>query len=159
MADESEMTREGYERLQAELERLETVARTEIADAILEAREHGDLSENAEYHAAKEEQAHLETRIAKLRDQLAGVRVVDAGQVAADTVGIGSHVTVRYLDEQDEATFQIVGSAEASPGEGRLSTESPFGRALLGRAPGDEVTVQAPGGAVRVAVVAIEARG
>src|SRR3954454_19020995 len=85
--DENELTREGYERLQAELEQLETVARRDIADAILEARGHGDLSENAEYHAAKDEQAHLETRIAKLRNQLLAARVVEATDIASDRGG------------------------------------------------------------------------
>ena len=157
MADGEEMTREGYERLAAELEHLETVARVEMADAILAAREHGDLSENAEYHAAKEEQAHLETRIARLRHQLTAVRVVDAADVSADRVGVGSRVSIRYEDGET-ADYQLVGSAEASPADGRLSVESPFGKALLGRTAGDAVTVETPGGRMRLTVVAVGAR-
>jgi transcription elongation factor GreA len=152
---ETELTREGYERLVAELERLETDARREIADAILEARGHGDLSENAEYHAAKDEQAHLETRIAKLRNQISSARVIDASDVRSDRAGVGSHVTVRHAGDPEDTTYQLVGSAEASPADGRLSVESPIGRALLGAAPGDEVSVQTPGGAMQVVVVAI----
>jgi transcription elongation factor GreA len=152
-----EMTREGYERLVAELDRLETVARVEIADAILEAREHGDLSENAEYHAAKEEQAHLETRIARLRSQLTAVRVVDDGDISSDRAGVGSRVSIRYEDGET-ADYQLVGSAEASPADGRLSIDSPFGKALLGRSAGEAVTVQAPGGTLRLTVVSVGAR-
>src|SRR4051812_9639907 len=152
---ESELTREGYERLQAELERLETDARREIADAILEARGHGDLSENAEYHAAKEEQAHLETRIAKLRNQLLSARVIETADVASDRAGVGSHVTVRHEGDAEDASYQLVGSAEASPADGRLSVESPIGRALLGTTPGDEVSVQTPGGTMQLRVVSI----
>jgi transcription elongation factor GreA len=149
---------EGRAEAEAELRERTEVRRPAIVAAIKAAREEGDLSENAEYHAAKDEQAHLETRIAKLRNQLVAARVVDAAQVTKDRVGVGSHVTVQYLDEDETATFQVVGSAEASPGEGRLSTESPFGKALLGRSAGDEVAVQTPGGEMRLAVVSIEAR-
>src|SRR4051794_21244610 len=155
---ERELTREGYERLQAELEHLETDARREIADAILEARGHGDLSENAEYHAAKDEQAHLETRIAKLRNQLLAARVVEATDIASDRAGVGSHVTIRHAGDDEDTTYQLVGSAEASPADGRLSVESPIGRALLGSSPGDEIAVQTPGGTMQVAVVSIGQR-
>src|SRR3954466_6554463 len=156
MAADNEITREGYERLNAELQHLETVARREIADAILEARGHGDLSENAEYHAAKDEQAHLEARIARLREHLLAVRVVDAGSVSKDRIGVGSRVPIRY-DDGDTESYQVVGTAEASPEHGRFSSESPIGRALLGATAGQTVTVQAPGGAMKVTVVSIDA--
>jgi transcription elongation factor GreA len=151
---ERELTREGYERLQAELHRLETEARRDIADAILEAREHGDLSENAEYHAAKEEQGHLEGRIAKLRAQLNAATVVDA-PANTGVAAIGSQITIRYVPDDETESYQLVGSAEADATAGRLSVESPFGRALLGAKPGDQVTVQTPGGQMTVAVVSV----
>src|SRR3954463_105866 len=124
MSGTNELTREGYERLQAELDRLETVGRAEIAEAILEARQHGDLSENAEYHAAKEEQAHLETRIARLRSQLHSAKVVDAPAAGSGVARVGSQVTIRYLPGHETETYQLVGSAEADASAGRLSVES-----------------------------------
>ena len=130
-----------------------------IADTILEARQHGDLSENAEYHAAKEAQAHLETRISKLRAQITTARIVEAGDVDAERAGVGSHVEVRYVDDEESATYQLVGAAEASFVDGRLSADSPIGRALLGAREGDEVIAQTPGGDVRIAVVRIAAAG
>jgi transcription elongation factor GreA len=151
---ERELTREGYERLAAELHHLETEARRDIADAILEAREHGDLSENAEYHAAKEEQGHLETRIARLRAQLNAARIVEA-PVGTAVASVGSHITIRYVPGDETERYQLVGSAEADATAGRLSVESPFGRALLGAKPGDQVTVQTPGGAMTVAVESV----
>src|SRR3954463_4104920 len=157
MSGTNELTREGYERLQAELDRLETVGRAEIAEAILEAREHGDLSENAEYHAAKEEQAHLETRIARLRSQLHSATGVDAPAGGGNVVAVGCRVTIRYVPDEESESYQLVGSAEADAANGRLSVETPFGRALLGSHVGDEVDVQTPGGIMRLAVVAIDA--
>jgi transcription elongation factor GreA len=155
MADrQQELTREGFERLRAELERLETEARRDIADAILEAREHGDLSENAEYHAAKEEQGHLEARIARLRAHLNAATVVEA-PAATGVASIGSNVTIRYVPGDETESYQLVGSAEADATAGRLSVESPFGRALLGAKAGDQVTVQTPGGQMTVAVESV----
>ena len=148
------LTREGYDRLAAELQHLETTARRDIADAILEAREHGDLSENAEYHAAKEEQGHLETRIARLRSQLNAATVVDAPK-SSGVASIGSNVTIRYVPGDESERYQLVGSAEADAISGRLSVESPFGRALLGAKAGDQVTVQTPGGQMTVAVESV----
>jgi transcription elongation factor GreA len=151
---EHELTREGYDRLAAELHRLETEARRDIADAILEAREHGDLSENAEYHAAKEEQGHLEGRIAKLRSQLNAATVVDTPKHTG-IAAVGSHVTIRYVPGHETESYQLVGSAEADAIAGRLSVDSPFGRALLGKKAGEQVTVQTPGGAMTVAVESV----
>jgi transcription elongation factor GreA len=157
MSEGSELTQEGYDRLRAELERLETTERQAMADAILEARGHGDLSENAEYHAAKEEQGHLETRIARLRAELAGARVVAPPDAAGGAIGVGSQVRIRYVDDGETQTFQLVGSAESDAGAGRLSVESPFGRALIGRAVGDKVDVRTPGGEVQIEVVSVGA--
>jgi transcription elongation factor GreA len=151
---EHELTREGYDRLAAELNHLETVARRDIADAILEAREHGDLSENAEYHAAKEEQGHLETRIARLRSQLNAATIVDA-PASTEVASIGSDVTIRFVPGDETEKYKLVGSAEADAIAGRLSIESPFGRALLGKKAGEKVTVQTPGGQMTVAVESV----
>jgi transcription elongation factor GreA len=141
----NELTREGYERLEAELHRLETDARTEIADAILEARGHGDLSENAEYHAAKEDQAHLETRISRLAARLRNAVVTEA-RTNSDEVHFGA--TVHVVDEQTgrAQTFTLVGPTEADLKSGKLSAESPMAQALMGARQGDVVEVAAPSG-------------
>jgi transcription elongation factor GreA len=146
MTDGYAITQEGLDALRAELEQLETVARIEIAARIRTAREWGDLKENGEYHAAKEDQAHLETRIKRLQERLRGAKVVAAPEQDG-IVAFGSVVEVR--DEQSDrvATYTIVGAAEASAKDGRLSVESPVAVALLGAREGDAVTVETPGGA------------
>jgi transcription elongation factor GreA len=140
------ITAEGLEALKAELERLEGEGRRAIAQRILSAREHGDLKENAEYHAAKEDQAHLETRIAKLAERLRYARVVEAPAHDADRVHFGA--TVHVVDEKTgrAQTFTLVGPTEADVKTGRLSAESPMAQALLGAAVGDTVEVDAPSG-------------
>jgi transcription elongation factor GreA len=148
------MTAEGLKALQAELEELETVARTDIAQQIKTAREWGDLKENAEYHEAKRAQAHLETKILQLREQLANAKVVEAsggGEVAA----FGS--TVEVEDEQTgrRSTYTLVSARDAAPGEGRLSFESPVGVALRDKRAGDVAKVQTPRGPRRLKVVAV----
>ena len=147
------MTSEGLESLRAELEQLETTGREEIAAQIKTAREWGDLKENAEYHAAKEAQAHLETRILKLRERLVSAEVVEVQ--GGDEVGFGSSVEV-----EDEATgktslFTLVSSNEASPSDGRLSMDSPVAGALRGRRAGDVAVVQTPRGERRFKVVSV----
>jgi transcription elongation factor GreA len=139
------ITPEGLEALKAELARLEGDERRAVAARIRTARGHGDLSENAEYHAAKEDQAHLETRIAKLAERLRNARVVQA-QADADVVSFGA--TVHVVDEQTDraSTFTIVGPTEADVRSGRLSSESPMARALIGAAAGDVVEVDTPRG-------------
>jgi transcription elongation factor GreA len=143
------ITPEGLEALKAELERLEGVGRREIAQRISSAREHGDLKENAEYHAAKEDQSHLETRIARLAERLRNARVVEAPAADADTVHFGS--TVHVVDEESgrPSTFTLVGPTEADLKTGRLSAESPMAQALMGAGPGDVVEVATPRGARR----------
>jgi transcription elongation factor GreA len=148
------ITREGLEQLKSELEELEGEGRRTIAQRINVARAHGDLSENAEYHAAKEEQGHLEGRIAKLRAQLNAATVVDA-PATSGLAAVGSHITIRYVPGEETESYQLVGSAEADATAGRLSVESPFGRALLGAKAGDQVTVQTPGGQMTVAVESV----
>jgi transcription elongation factor GreA len=157
MADGYAITQEGLEALRAELEQLETVARTEIAARIRTAREWGDLKENGEYHAAKEDQAHLETRIKRLRERLRGAKVVGADATPEGVVGFGSTVEVRDEQSGRAATYTLVGAAEASAKDGRLSIESPVAVALLGARAGDAVTVATPGGARAFHVVRVGA--
>jgi len=147
MTDGYAISQSGLDALRAELEQLETIARAEIAARIRTAREWGDLKENAEYHAAKEDQAHLETRIKRLQDRLRGARVVDAAATPDGVVGFGSTVEVRDDASGRVATYTLVGAAEASASDGRLSIESPVARALMGAREGDAVTVQTPAGA------------
>jgi transcription elongation factor GreA len=136
------MTAQGLRALEDELAALEGEGRRDMAERIATAREWGDLKENAEYHAAKNDQAHLETKIARLRERIAAAVLVD-GSSGAEVVGFGS--TVRVRDEAGaEHSWQIVSSHEAAPGQGRLSVESPVAVALLGRAVGEHVTVTLP---------------
>ena len=139
------ITAQGLEALKEELHRLENDGRQQMARRISAAREHGDLKENAEYHAAKEDQAHLETRISRLAERLRNARVVET-PVDADVVHFGS--TVHVVDEQTgrPQTFTLVGPTEADLKSGRLSAESPMAQALMGAAPGDVVEVAAPSG-------------
>ena len=139
------ITAKGLEDLKAEIARLEGEERQRIAERILRAREHGDLSENAEYHAAKEDQAHLETRIQRLLARLRSARVVET-PAGGDAVAFGS--TVTFVDEGSgrEQTFTLVGTTEQDLKVGKLSSESPIGRALIGAKVGDIVAVETPGG-------------
>ncbi len=143
--DKMPMLAEGYERLQAEVRQLKTVERPQIIDAIEEARAHGDLSENAEYHAAKERQGQVEAQIADIEDRLSRAMVIDPATLSGDKVVFGATVTL--LDENDKKiVYQIVGQTEADAKVGRISYNSPLGRALIGRQVGDEVEVSAPSG-------------
>jgi transcription elongation factor GreA len=148
-------TAEGLATLNAELAELEGEGRREIADRIKTAREWGDLKENSEYHDAKNDQAHLETKIARLREKIAAAVVVEeAPAVPGGMVGLGSTVLVRD-QEGAEHTWRIVSSHDAAPAEGRLSAESPVAMALLGRAPGDQVSVSLPKGRRQLTVVTV----
>jgi transcription elongation factor GreA len=147
------LTPEGYKKLEEELEYLRTVKRQEVAQRLHEAlAEGGELIENAEYEAAKNEQAFVEGRIQELEYLLANARVV--AEAPAGEVSIGSKVRVRYEDGGEEA-YTVVGAAEASPREGLISNESPLGQALLGHKAGDEVTVKAPDGAFKVKILQV----
>jgi transcription elongation factor GreA len=148
------LTREGFEKLQEELEYLRTVKRQEIADRLHEAMEGGELIENAEYEAAKNEQAFVEGRIKELEILLANARVISETE-KAETVQIGSTVTVKE-DGAEPEVYTIVGAAEANPRAGRISNESPLGRALLNRKVGDKVQVDAPAGSFTVEILKIE---
>src|SRR5579863_2587741 len=139
------LTPEGLTSLQAELEHMSTVRRREVAARIKEAREFGDISENAEYDDAKNEQAMLEARIASLEEKLRSATVIDQSDLGTDLVRVGSVVHVKD-DAGKSNKYTIVGSAEASPAEMKLSNESPVGKALLGRKRGDEVVITTPRG-------------
>ena len=151
MHKEVALTAEGQARLEQELIHLETVRRQEIGERIKEAKEFGDISENSEYDDAKNEQAFVEGRIMELEDILSKAQII-ADHVPTDEVRIGAKVTIR-IDGGATETYQIVGSAEADPKAGRISNQSPIGRALLGKKIGDEISVTAPDGVEEVAVV------
>src|SRR3954447_7920249 len=139
------MLAEGYEKLQSDVRHLKTVERPQIIDAIEEARGHGDLSENAEYHAAKERQGQVEAQIADMEDRLSRAMVIDPKSLSGDKVVFGA--TVHLLDENDKPVkYQIVGQTEADAKVGRISYNSPLGRALIGRSVGEEVEVTVPSG-------------
>lgn len=143
--DKMPMLAEGYEKLQTEVRHLKTVERPAIIDAIEEARAHGDLSENAEYHAAKERQGQVEAQIADIDDRLSRAMVIDPKTLSGDKVVFGA--TVHLLDDNDKPiTYQIVGQTEADANKGRISYNSPIGRALIGRQVKDEVEVTVPSG-------------
>ena len=143
--DKMPMLAEGHQRLMADLQRLKTVERPQVVDDIEEARAHGDLSENAEYHAAKERQGHIEAQIMDIEDRLARAQVIDPTTLSGDRVVFGA--TVHLLDDDDKPVrYQIVGEVEADAKGGRISYNSPLGRALIGRSVGDEVEVVTPSG-------------
>ena len=157
MARETLITPEGLEKLKEELEYLENDKRREVADRIREAREFGDITENSEYDDAKNEQALLEHRIARLKEQLRAARVIDPKDIGTDVVSVGTRVRVKDVDHGDVDTYEIVGSAEADPANARLSNESPVGRALIGHKKGETVEVSVPAGAIRLKIMDIKA--
>jgi transcription elongation factor GreA len=158
MPREVVLTRAGFTKLQTEIEHMRTVRRREVAERIKVAREFGDISENAEYDHAKNEQAMLEARIAQLEDKLRKATVIDESQIDADVVSIGTRVRVKDQKSGQSVAYHIVGSAEADPSENKLSNESPVGNALLGHKRGDVVTVPVPRGPSRkLKVTKIEA--
>ena len=159
MSDRPPMTAAGAERLRGELDRLRNVERPRVIRAISAAREHGDLRENAEYHAAREEQSFLEGRIAEIESQLARAQIVDPARLAAGgRVVFGATVHLIDVETGEEHDYQIVGELEAEIAEGRLSVTSPFARALIGSREGDTVTVRAPGGEREYEIVRVEYR-
>ncbi|HLS88637.1 MAG TPA: transcription elongation factor GreA [Sphingobacteriaceae bacterium] len=153
--DEVLLTKEGLQKMEADLEHLKTVKRREVAERIKAARAQGDLLENSEYDDAKNEQAQLEARIVNLERLLRKARLVSDEEVDPDRVHIGSQVEVRDLDRDEVHTYTIVGSNEADPFEGRISYQSPVGKALFGRAVGDELDIQTPGGLLRYQILSI----
>ena len=139
-------TREGYEALKRELEQLKTVERPQNIKAIEVARAHGDLSENAEFHAAKERQAFIEGRVNELGYKINNAEIIDISKLSKDAVVFGSQMVLENLDTGETIKYQLVGPDESDIVAGRISVSSPLGRALIGKKPGDEITIQAPGG-------------
>lgn len=140
------ITKQGYETLKKELEKLKTIDRPENIKAIEVARAHGDLSENAEYHAAKERQSFLEGRIGELSYKIGNAKIIDPATVSKDLVRFASKVLLENLDSEEEIEYMIVGEDEADINQGKISVSSPLGKALIGKEPGEEAVVQAPGG-------------
>lgn len=149
------LTPEGLIKLEEELDISKTVRRKEIAARIKTALDFGDLSENSEYDQAKNEQAQLEERIAKLETMLRNAKLIDEDEITTDIVSIGSKVVVNDLEYDEEMEYVIVGSAEADPFEGKISNESPLGSALLGKKPGEQVEVKVPDGSIKYEVLTI----
>ncbi len=152
------MTAEGHAALDAELKRLKLVERPAVIAAISEARAHGDLSENAEYHAAKERQSFIEGRVAELEDKLARAQIIDTTRLSGSTVKFGAFVRVLDEDTEAEHTYRIVGEDEADVNEGKVSITSPLARALIGKEEGDVVEVAAPGGSRSLEILKVHWR-
>jgi transcription elongation factor GreA len=150
------MTAEGYAALDAELKRLKTEERPAVIAAISEARAHGDLSENAEYHAAKERQAFIETRLAEIEDKIARSQVIDVSKLSGKQVKFGATVNLVDEDTGDKAKYKIVGEDESDVKGGKISITSPIARALIGKEEGDVVEVMAPGGAKSYEIVKVK---
>ena len=149
------MSAEGYKNLEKELEYLVTVRRAEVAQKLKEARSFGDLSENAEYDEAKNEQAILESKIQEMEATIANAVVVDESELSNDEVGVGSFVTLRDLELEEDMTLQIVGSTEADPENNKISEDAPIGIAALKKKVGDIIEVEAPIGTIKMEILAI----
>lgn len=147
------ITREGYNRLRAELQRLEQQERPQVIQAIAEAREHGDISENAEFEAAKERQALVEGKINDLHNKLGQCEVVEVENDSNDRVIFGTTVDLEDLDSGEEVRYRLVGPYEADLARGTISVTSPIGRALIGKEPGDDVKVRTPGGTKNLEII------
>ena len=152
------MTADGFSRLQEELKRLKSVDRPAIIRQIAEARDHGDISENAEYHAARERQSFIEGRLMELEDKIARAEVIDVSKLSGKVVKFGATVTLADEETDEEASYQIVGEDEADISKGRLSVTSPLARALIGKSIGDSVEVATPRGARSYEVVKVRFR-
>ncbi len=152
------MTGEGYRSLDEELKRLKSVERPNVIAAISEARSHGDLSENAEYHAAKERQGWIEGRIAEIEDKISRAQVIDVSKLSGGQVKFGATVTVIDEDTDEKSRYQIVGEHEADVKQGRISVTSPIARSLIGKEKGDVVEVNTPGGVKAYEILKVEWR-
>jgi transcription elongation factor GreA len=157
MADASvPMTTKGHQRLLDELKRLKTVERPKNMHEIEEARGHGDLSENAEFHAAKERQSLLDVQIREIEDKLARAQIIDVSKLSGDKVVFGATVSLADSDTGDKVVYQIVGDHEAQPKNGKISISSPVARALIGKSEGDEVQVRTPTGVRTLEILSVE---
>ena len=152
------MTAEGYGRLETELKRLKTVERPDVIKSLSAAREHGDLAENAEYHAARERQSFIEGRVRELEDKLSRAEVIDVSKLSGKDVKFGATVTLADEETDEKKTYQLVGADEADVNNGRLSITSPVARALIGRGIGDSVHVNTPNGGRSYEVIKINYR-
>ncbi|WP_183254541.1 transcription elongation factor GreA [Brevundimonas basaltis] len=150
------MTAEGYRALDDQLKQLKSVERPSVIAAISEAREHGDLSENAEYHAAKERQGWIEGQIAEIEDKISRAQVIDVSKLDGDQVKFGATVTVVDEDTEEEGTYQIVGEHEADVKQGKISVASPIARAMISKEVGDVVEVNTPGGVKAYEILKVE---
>ena len=158
MVDKVPMTATGHAALEEELKKRQSVDRPRIIEHIAEARSHGDLSENAEYHAAKEEQSHNEGRIAELEDKLARADVIDITKLSGDTIKFGATVTLVDEDTEKKSVYQLVGEVEADAKKGKISITSPLARALIGKKKGASVEVNTPGGGKAYEITKVEWR-
>ena len=158
MADDRiPMTREGYDKLKGELDRLRNFEMLEVTKRVANAREMGDLSENAEYHAAREDQGILQARINDLSDRVARAIIIDPSNLPKDTVAFGSKVKVMDLDMDEEETFELVGPGQENPDKGRILSTSPIGKGLIGSKMGETVEIPVPRGTIRFKVLEISA--
>ncbi|MDR3333186.1 MAG: transcription elongation factor GreA [Synergistaceae bacterium] len=151
------MTRSGYEKLKNELSTLRTDRRLEVATKLEEARAFGDLSENAEYHAAKEEQEKLEGRISRLEYKLNKAKVIDFDDIDTSHANLGTTIVIQDLDKNASYTYMLVGTEESDPKENKISVSSPVGKAIIGKAVGDEISVRVPKGVRRLRIMEISA--
>ena len=156
MNEELLLTQEGYDNIVAEYDELVSVKRAEVAARIKEAISYGDISENAEYDSAKNEQAELEERIHQLEEMLRKARIVQEEDVKGDKVNIGLKVTVKDIDTGDKEVFSIVGATESDPFNGKISTESSVGKALIGKKKGETVAIEVPDGIINYKIMKIE---
>ncbi len=153
--ERKQISKEGLEKYIEELNYLKGEKRAEVAEKIKDAREQGDLSENAEYDAAKDEQREIEIRIEQIENIIKNAEVVDKSDLKRGTIGIGSHVKLFDMKENEEIEYDIVGATEANSLEGKISNESPLGSALLGKKKGDEVDIKLPRGSLKVQVLKV----
>lgn len=153
--DRIPMTRDGYDKLKAELDRLRNVEMVEVTKRVATAREMGDLSENAEYHAAREDQGILQARINDISDRLSRAVIIDPSNLPKDTVVFGSKVKVMDLDIDEEETFELVGPGQENPDKGRILSTSPIGQGLLGLKKGQTAVIQVPSGKIRFKILEI----
>ena len=156
MNEELLLTQEGYDHIVAEYDELVSVRRAEVAERIKEAISYGDISENAEYDSAKNEQAELEERIHQLEEMLRKAKIVQEEDVKGDKVNIGLKVTVKDIDTGDKEVFSIVGATESDPFNGKISTESSVGKALIGKKKGETVSIEVPDGIINYKIMKIE---
>ncbi len=155
MAKQIFVSKEGYQKLENELEHLKTVKRKEVAMAIQKARSFGDLSENSEYDEAKNEQAEIESRIAMLEVTLENATILDDKDIKTDKVSVGNTVKIYNIATEQDEEYRIVGATESDPIEGKISDDCPLGKALLGQRVGDSINVETPGGIVKYTVISI----